>query len=107
MSYFRNYWYRFGAILFIILAVILLVFRPDWSMLHYLLYFNFMALLAHQFEEYQFPGGASPIINYVVYDEEELMDVFQAILSLLCWLILLLGCFTLLVLLFLKLIGLD
>lgn len=76
MSYFRNYWYRFGAILFIILAVILLVFRPDWSMLHYLLYFNFMALLAHQFEEYQFPGGASPIINYVVYDEEELMDRF-------------------------------
>lgn len=76
MSYFRNYWYRFGAILFIILAVILLVFRPDWSMLHYLLYFYFMALLAHQFEEYQFPGGASPIINYVVYDEEELMDCF-------------------------------
>ncbi|HGD6842974.1 TPA: HXXEE domain-containing protein [Streptococcus agalactiae] len=76
MSYFRNYWYRFGAILFIILAVILLVFRPDWSMLHYLLYFNFMALLAHQFEEYQFPGGTSPIINYVVYDEEELMDRF-------------------------------
>lgn len=74
MTFFRNRWYEIGGCILILLAIFLLVMRPDWSTIQYLLVFNFMALLAHQVEEYRFPGGASPVINRVVYDEKRLTD---------------------------------
>ncbi len=69
-----NYWYRFGAAALVCLGIVLAVRRPAFSEVQWLLVFNLMALLAHQVEEYQFPGGAPLIINRIVYDERELTD---------------------------------
>ncbi|ANZ64973.1 hypothetical protein AYR62_13405 [Secundilactobacillus paracollinoides] len=69
-----NNWYRFGAVILIIMAALLAVMRPDLTQIQWLLIANFMALLAHQVEEYQFPGGAPMFINRVVYDERQLTD---------------------------------
>ena len=74
MNYIRNHWYHIGGIILAILAAWLLIIKPDLSTIQYLLILNFMALLAHQFEEYQLPGGAPSIINRVVYNEEQLAD---------------------------------
>lgn len=74
MAYIRNHWYHIGGIILVILAAWLLIIPPNLSTIQHLLIFNFMALLAHQFEEYQLPGGAPSIINRVVYDEKELAD---------------------------------
>ncbi|MBP2622013.1 HXXEE domain-containing protein [Streptococcus panodentis] len=76
MIYFINKWYQLGTVLFILISVSLLLFRPDLSVSQYLMTFQLLALFAHQFEEYQFPGGASPIINIAIYDEKELADRF-------------------------------
>ena len=56
MNYIRNHWYHIGGIILAILAAWLLIIKPDLSTIQYLLILNFMALLAHQFEEYQLPG---------------------------------------------------
>lgn len=74
MTYIRNHWYHIGGIMLAVLAAWLLIFQPDLPKIQYLLVLNFMALLAHQFEEYQLPGGAPSIINRVVYNEKELAD---------------------------------
>lgn len=72
--FFIKHWYRIGALLFVGLGLYLLGTYSDHSTLQILAILNLLALLAHQFEEYQLPGGAPMIINRVVYDEMDLAD---------------------------------
>lgn len=74
MAWFRNYWYRFGGGMVICFVVYLLIAEPHWSQTTWLLIINLIALIIHQLEEYQFPGGAPLVINRVIYDEHELTD---------------------------------
>lgn len=74
MNVFIKYWYRFSTVILILMVIWMIVFRPQFDKTQLLLIFNLMALFAHQFEEYQFPGGAPMIINRVVYDEKQLPD---------------------------------
>lgn len=63
-----HYWYRFGAVIGIIL--LLSVFCGAFNYpIQRLLAINLICLFAHQVEEYQLPGGAPVIINRVVYNE--------------------------------------
>ena len=74
MTIFRNYWFRFGGGLLILIVLGLVLSQPQLTKIQWLLILNFMALLAHQVEEYQFPGGAPMVINRVIYDERELTN---------------------------------
>ncbi|MFC6182031.1 HXXEE domain-containing protein [Lactiplantibacillus daowaiensis] len=74
MTIFRNYWFRFGGGLLVLSALGLAISHPQLTRIQWLLILNFMALLGHQLEEYQFPGGAPLVINRVIYDEHELTD---------------------------------
>lgn len=74
MMIFRNYWFRIGGILLALIILDLIFRQPQLTKVQCLLIFNFMALLAHQLEEYQLPGGAPLVINRVIYDEHELTD---------------------------------
>lgn len=74
MKFLIRNWYRLGAAALVIWIIGLLVCRPVLSPIQWLLIFNLMALLAHQFEEYQLPGGAPLIINRVIYNETTLAD---------------------------------
>ncbi|MBS9334618.1 HXXEE domain-containing protein [Fructobacillus sp. M1-13] len=73
MFFIKN-WYRFGAALFIALAIFLLANSGSMTNVQVIAVLNLLALFAHQFEEYQLPGGAPMIINRVVYDETKLAD---------------------------------
>lgn len=74
MTIFRNYWFRFGGGLLVLIALGLAISHPQLTRIQWLLILNFMALLGHQLEEYQLPGGAPLVINRVIYDEHELTD---------------------------------
>lgn len=74
MKFLINNWYRLGAVLGLILVTFLAFHLITLSAVQILLIWNLIALFAHQFEEYQFPGGAPIIINKVVYDETTLAD---------------------------------
>ncbi len=63
MNFMRQKWYYVGGVLFVALAVILIIVWKDISVLQRLLLMSFMALLAHQFEEYALPGGFPPVFN--------------------------------------------
>ncbi len=63
MNFMRQKWYYVGGVLFVVLAVALMIVWKDISLLQRLLLMSFMALLAHQFEEYALPGGFPPVFN--------------------------------------------
>ncbi len=63
MNFMRQKWYYVGGVLFVALAVVLMIVWKDISVLQRLLLMSFMALLAHQFEEYALPGGFPPVFN--------------------------------------------
>lgn len=71
MKLFIERWYQVGGIILLFL-IIFLFFKPEMNIVQFLLVLNFMALLTHQLEEYQFPGGAPLIINRVVYNEKKI-----------------------------------
>ncbi|MBD3906655.1 HXXEE domain-containing protein [Chryseobacterium sp. Ch-15] len=64
-NFYRNNWYYIGGVLFLILGVILAVFWNDFDVLRRLTIMSFMAVLAHEFEEYGFPGGFPSMYNLV------------------------------------------
>lgn len=74
MTFMRNHWPHVGVGIFTVLAIWLIAFQPQLPTVQFLLVLNLMALFAHQFEEYVFPGGAPSLINRVVYDETERAD---------------------------------
>ncbi len=63
MEFLRQKWYYVGGGLFLALAAGLVLLWNDLSLLQRLLWLSFMALLAHQFEEYAWPGGFPPVFN--------------------------------------------
>lgn len=74
MQQLRQHWYQLGGIILLICAAWLLFARPQLQTFQYMMVLNLMALLAHQFEEYQLPGGAPMVINLVVYNETKQPD---------------------------------
>ena len=48
----------------------------QYSPLQVILIYSFMALLAHQFEEYVLPGGAPVVLNVAFYGEKKDYDRF-------------------------------
>lgn len=67
-------WYRIGFILGIIILIALIFNWSQINQIQRLLIINLLCLFAHQFEEYQLPGGAPIIINRTVYNETKLVD---------------------------------
>ena len=63
MNFMRKNWYYVGGGLFVILAIGLAIFWNDMSLLRKLMWLSWMALLAHQFEEYGRPGGFPAVTN--------------------------------------------
>lgn len=74
MQNLRKHWYQYGGLALVIIGGWLLVARPRLDPLQLMMILNLMALFAHQFEEYQLPGGAPLVINRVVYDETKQPD---------------------------------
>ncbi|GAA3011491.1 HXXEE domain-containing protein [Tetragenococcus solitarius] len=68
----RRYWYWIGGILFIALSF----FMGLWGSVHLehiqvIMVFSFMAMLAHQVEEYGWPGGFPAVSNILQFGEVE------------------------------------
>lgn len=70
MKFINRHWYNFGGFI-AIGAIAYLVF--SWSNLNMLVrlqLMSFIAILAHQFEEYGFPGGEPAIMNIALQKSE-------------------------------------
>lgn len=67
MDYLRRRWYKIGIVLAAILSFVLVVWHKDISDFRVLLSISFIALLLHQFEEYQLPGYFPRMINTVMF----------------------------------------
>jgi hypothetical protein len=70
MDFIRHHWYDLGVVSGI---AILRYYRANYrtlSMPQKLLIANFVALLAHQFEEYRFPGGFPAVMNVAVHESK-------------------------------------
>lgn len=63
MNFLRKNWYYVGGGLFVVLAIGLVIFWNDMSVLRRLMWISYMAMLVHQFEEYALPGGFPAIMN--------------------------------------------
>lgn len=74
MNHLRKHWYQYGGLGLVLIGGWLLIARPQFTPLQLMMILNLLALLAHQFEEYQLPGGAPMVINRVVYDETKQPD---------------------------------
>lgn len=71
MSYYRMNWYYVGGVLFVALAFVMTFWGDHADELRTLMVASFMAVLAHQVEEYGWPGGFPPIFNVAVFGELE------------------------------------
>lgn len=70
MNFMRNYWQYVTLTMLIGLGIYMLMSgNADLTFLQAFMVYNFMALLAHQCEEYIFPGGAGVVINRGTYKE--------------------------------------
>lgn len=71
----RRYWYWIGGMLFIALSF----FMGFWGSTHLehiqiIMVFSFMAMLAHQVEEYGWPGGFPAVSNILLFTESKNPD---------------------------------
>ena len=74
MKWYRDNWFYVGAVLFVIQAFILLFCGSNMDFLTKIMFFSFMALNVHQFEEYAFPGGFPMVMNMAFMGEKEVPD---------------------------------
>jgi hypothetical protein len=74
MDAYRRSWYHIGGILFVALAYFMGFWGGRFSHIQVILIYSFMAMLAHQFEEYACPGGLPAIANIVMSGEREAPD---------------------------------
>lgn len=74
IRFYRDNWYKITGIVFCVLAFIMGFWGQDLRPLQVILIYNFMALLAHQFEEYVLPGGAPVVLNAAFYGEKKDYD---------------------------------
>ena len=77
MKFYRNNWYYFGGILFVILSFVMGFWGHNVSHIQTILIFSFMALLVHQFEEYALPGGFPAIFNTAVLGEKKVPERYS------------------------------
>ena len=74
ISFYRDNWYRIGGVAFVALAFVMGFWGHACSPLQVILVYSFLALLAHQFEEYELPGGATVVLNVAFYGEKRDFD---------------------------------
>ena len=74
MKFYRRNWYYIGAILFAVLSFVMGFWGIHFSPIQVILIFSFMAMLAHQFEEYAYPGGFPAIANGVMFGEKNVPE---------------------------------
>lgn len=93
MNWMIKHWYHVGATIGVLIVIDLLIKALPSNNVQFLLILNLLFLFAHQFEEYQLPGGAPVIINRVVYDETTLADHYPGnglsimVVNVVAWLI--------------------
>ena len=74
MRFYREHWYYFGGVYFVILSFVLGLWGGGISEIQRILLYSFMALLVHQFEEYALPGGFPAAYNMALSGEREHPD---------------------------------
>lgn len=74
MNFYRHNWYYVGTWILVILGFIVGIYSRYWEPLLPLMVFSWMALLAHQFEEYAVPGGFPAVFNITVLGEREVPE---------------------------------
>lgn len=74
MNFYRHNWYYLGAALFVGLSFFMGFWGSLFSSIQVILIFSFMAMLAHQFEEYAYPGGFPTVTNFMVMGEKDIPD---------------------------------
>lgn len=63
LHFLQHHWYDLGVLSAIPAAYVLIKQRRRLTLPQYYLLANFLAVLAHQFEEYRFPGGFPAVMN--------------------------------------------
>jgi hypothetical protein len=58
MRFLRRHWYDLGAVVAICVGVVSFFLWHDMSLIRRVLLLNFAMMLAHQYEEYGWPGGS-------------------------------------------------
>ena len=74
MTFYRRNWYYIGGILFVALSYVMGFWGNDFSRIQVILMCSFMAMLAHQVEEYAYPGGFPSIANIAMFGEKNVPD---------------------------------
>ena len=74
MNFYRHNWYYIGGILFVALSFFMGFWGTIFSPVQAILIFSFMAMLAHQVEEYGYPGGFPTVTNLMVMGEKSIPD---------------------------------
>ncbi|HEY4011133.1 MAG TPA: HXXEE domain-containing protein [Acidobacteriaceae bacterium] len=74
MRFYRLHWYHLGGVLFAALAYFMGFWGEHFSRIQTILVYSFMGMLAHQFEEYAFPGGLPSIANIAICGERRVPD---------------------------------
>lgn len=75
LMFLQRNWFYVGGVVFAALAFAMGFWGHDHlSHLVVILVYSFMALLAHQFEEYVLPGGAPMVLNAAFYGEKKDYD---------------------------------
>jgi hypothetical protein len=63
MRFLRNHWFDIGFAIGLAIAAFLFFNSENMSTLNFILWFNFVSLFFHQFEEYRYPGYFPGLIN--------------------------------------------
>ncbi|MEQ9723858.1 HXXEE domain-containing protein [Yersinia alsatica] len=74
LNFYRHNWYFVGGIIFVILSFFMGLWGSLFSPIQVILIFSFMAMLAHQVEEYGYPGGFPTVTNLMVMGEKDIPD---------------------------------
>jgi hypothetical protein len=74
LNFYRHNWYFVGGIIFVILSFFMGFWGSLFSPIQVILIFSFMAMLAHQVEEYGYPGGFPTVTNLMVMGEKDIPD---------------------------------
>jgi len=74
LRFYRDNWYNIAGAICFFMAFLMGFWSDRFSPLQVILIYSFMALLAHQFEEYVLPGGAPVVLNAVFFGEKKDYD---------------------------------
>ena len=74
MNFYRHNWYYVGGIIFVGLSFFMGFWGSLFSPIQGILIYSFMAMLAHQVEEYGYPGGFPTVTNLMVMGEKDIPD---------------------------------